>query len=211
MTFKENDLLYTASLKESQKTGFFLDHREMRQWIRELSRGKRVLNAFSYTGGFSVAALAGGAEQVDSVDISSEAIRQAREHVVLNGFDATKQGFFCENVFDFLRQRPLPYDLVILDPPAFAKRKKDVVSACRGYKDINRLVIQKLPVGSILLTSSCSYHVPEDLFQKIIFQAAIEAKREVQIIGRHRLAMDHPINVFHPEGHYLKSLLLFIH
>jgi 23S rRNA (cytosine1962-C5)-methyltransferase len=104
----------------------------------------------------------------------------------------------------------LDYDIVILDPPAFTKRQRDVISACRGYKDINRLAMQKMPSGSLLLTCSCSYHVDEALFQKVIFQASIEAKRKVRIVGRHYLAPDHPINVCHPEGDYLKSLLLYI-
>ncbi len=208
--FKENGLVFTASLAKSQKTGFFLDHREMRQWVRQLAKNKKVLNAFSYTGGFSVYALAGGAAKVDSVDISKEAIEAAKQHVSLNGFNAKDQGFYCEDVFAFLRQQELSYDLVILDPPAFAKKQKDVIPACRGYKDINRLAMQKMPPHSLLLTCSCSHHVSEELFQKVLFQAALEAKRQVRIVGRHRLAPDHPINLFHPESQYLKSFLLFI-
>lgn len=210
LSIKENGLIFHISLEKSQKTGFFLDHQEMRQWVRNLSKGKRVLNAFSYTGGFSIYALAGGALSVDSVDISGEAIQQAKEHVQLNGFNPDNQGFFCEDVFQFLRDKPLDYELVILDPPAFAKKKKDVIVACRGYKDINRLAMKKMPAGSLLLSSSCSYYVDETLFQQVLFQAASEAKRRVRIIGRHRLALDHPINLFHPEGDYLKSLLLWI-
>jgi 23S rRNA (cytosine1962-C5)-methyltransferase len=211
VVFQENGLSFIASLLKSQKTGFFLDHREMRQLIRTLSEGKRVLNAFSYTGGFSVYALAGGAATVDSLDISQDAIEGARRNIALNGFNVEKQQFICADIFSFLREQSnLPYDLVILDPPAFAKRKVDIVPACRGYKDINRLAMQKMPPQSLLLTSSCSHHVDESLFQKVIFQAAVEAKREVRIIGRHRLAADHPINVFHPESDYLKSLLLYI-
>jgi 23S rRNA (cytosine1962-C5)-methyltransferase len=210
ISFKENGLLFTASLTKSQKTGFFLDHREMRQWVRQLADGKRVLNAFSYTGGFSVYALAGGAKLVDSVDISQEAIEAAKRHVGLNGWDAESQEFFCEDVFIFLRQHELPYDLVILDPPAFAKKQKDVIAACRGYKDINRVAMHKMPPQSFLLTCSCSYFVDEELFQKVLFQAALEARRQVRIVGRHRLAPDHPINLFHPESNYLKSFLLFL-
>ncbi|MDP1879682.1 MAG: class I SAM-dependent methyltransferase, partial [Parachlamydiaceae bacterium] len=193
------------------KTGFFLDHREMRQWIGELSKGKKVLNAFSYTGGFSVYALAGGAESVDSIDCSQEAINACKEHVALNGFQVDQQRFICRDVFDFLREESsLPYNLVILDPPAFAKKQKDLIAACRGYKDINRLTIQKMPPQSLLLTCSCSYHVNEELFQKILFQAASEAKRQVRIVGRHRLAPDHPVNLYHPESNYLKSFLLYV-
>lgn len=210
ISFKENDLIFTASLLKSQKTGFFLDHREMRQWVRHLAKEKRVLNAFSYTGGFSVYALAGGAKMVDSVDVSEEAIEAAKRHIDLNGGNSQKLGFFCEDVFAFLRERELPYDLVILDPPAFAKRQKDVIQACRGYKDINRLAMQKMPPQSLLLTSSCSHHVDEALFQKVIFQASLEAHRQVRIVGSHRLAADHPINIYHPESAYLKSFLLYL-
>ncbi len=210
ISFKEYGLKFTTTLEKSQKTGFFLDHREMRQWIRELSRGKRVLNAFSYTGGFTVYALAGGAIQADSVDISSDAIEAAKKNVYDNGFDIAKNKFYTEDVFEFLREKELNYDIVILDPPAFAKRQKDVVAACRGYKDINRIAMQKMPRNSLLLTCSCSHHVDESLFQKVLFQAAAEAKRDVRIVGRHRLAPDHPINIFHPESDYLKSFLLSV-
>lgn len=210
VAFRENGLFFKASLIKSQKTGFFLDQREMRKWVGELAKGKRILNAFSYTGGFSIYALAGGAQSVDSVDISEEAIEAAKEHASLNGFKPQHEQFICEDVFTFLRQRDLNYDLAILDPPAFAKRQKDIVQACRGYKDINRVAMHKMPPQSLLLTCSCSHHVDEELFQKVLFQAALEARRRVRIVGRHRLAADHPINLYHPEGSYLKSFLLFI-
>lgn len=206
----ENRLRYIVSLKESQKTGFFLDHREMRAWIRQLAPGKRVLNAFAYTGAFSVAAIAGGASHVDTVDISESAIAMARRNLQLNDAPSDRTDFYTADLFQFLRERPLPYDIVILDPPAFAKRQKDVVSACRGYKDLNRLAMQKMPEKSLLLTASCSYHVNEELFQKVLFQAACEAGRTVRIVGKHRLAPDHPINLCHPETHYLKSFLLYV-
>lgn len=205
----ENGLRFHISIIHGQKTGFFLDHREMREWVRQLSKGKRVLNCFSYSGAFSVYAAAGGASQVDSIDISDKAMDMARRNMALN--DITKEhGYFVEDAFEFLRKNPLQYDLVILDPPAFAKKKSDVVQACRGYKDINRVTLQKIPAGSMLLTSSCSYHVDEELFQQVVFQAAVEAKRKVQIVGSHRMAMDHPVNICHPESDYLKSLLLYV-
>jgi 23S rRNA (cytosine1962-C5)-methyltransferase len=206
----ENGLKFKVSFETGQKTGFFLDHREMRQMVRGYAARKKVLNAFSYTGGFSVYALAGGASQVDSIDISDVAIQLARYNASLNGFNEEQQGFHTADVFNFLREKTLDYDLIILDPPAFAKRLKDVVAACRGYKDINRLVLQKMPPKSLLLTSSCSYHVNEELFQKVVFQSTVEAQRTAKIIGRHRLAPDHPINICHPEGSYLKSLLLYV-
>lgn len=207
---RENGHRFLVRFEKSQKTGFFLDHREMRQWIKSLAINKRVLNAFAYSGGFSVYALAGGAKHVDSVDISEEAIQLAKLNVQMNGFQTDSQGFFIEDVFQFLRQKPLDYDLVILDPPAFAKKQKDVVPACRGYKDINRIAMQKMPPHSLLLTCSCSHYVNEELFQKVLFQAALEAGRFVRMIGRHRLAPDHPINLFHPESDYLKSFLLYV-
>lgn len=204
----ENGLRFSVSILHGQKTGFFLDHREMREMVRGLAEGKKVLNCFSYTGGFSVYAAAGGAPLVDSVDISGAAIQTAERNMKLNGFNPG--GLHTEDVFNFLREKPLNYDLVILDPPAFAKRQKDVVAACRGYKDINRVALQKMPKGSLLLTSSCSYHVNEELFQTVVFQAAVEAGRTVKIIGRHRMAEDHPINICHPESDYLKSLVLSV-
>ena len=204
----ENGLRFLVSPKEGQKTGFFLDQREMRRWIRELAHNKRVLNCFSYTGGFSVYAASGGASQVDSVDISSVAIEGAKKNMALNGFQGAAYSYFTEDVFHFLREKPLDYDLLILDPPAFAKKQKDLIPACRGYKEINRLAMQKMPKGALLLTCSCSYHVNEDLFQKVLFQASVEAGKEMKILGRHRLAPDHPINLCHPEGNYIKSFLV---
>jgi 23S rRNA (cytosine1962-C5)-methyltransferase len=206
---KENGLRFLVSLKEGQKTGFFLDQKEMRLLIRNLSCGKRVLNCFSYTGGFSVFAAAGKASSVVSVDISEKAVELAQRNMEINGF-AAHHIALKEDVFNYLRNNNLDHDLVILDPPAFAKKQKDIVQACRGYKDINRLAMQKMPAKSLLLTCSCSYHVEESLFQKVLFQAAIEAKRQVRIVERHRQAFDHPINLFHPESAYLKSFLLYL-
>ncbi len=206
----ENGLKFMVSPVSGQKTGFFLDHREMRQLVRGLCKGRRVLNCFAYTGGFSVYALAGGAAQVTSVDISEHAVRLAQRNVLLNGFDPASHVCQAADVFQFLRENPLDYEVVILDPPAFAKRQKDVIAACRGYKDINRLALQKMPAKSLLLSSSCSYYVNEELFQKVVFQAAVEAGRNVRIIGRHHMAVDHPVNICHPEGDYLKSLLLYV-
>ncbi|MGK5593852.1 MAG: class I SAM-dependent rRNA methyltransferase [Parachlamydiaceae bacterium] len=206
----ENNLKMVVQPIEGQKTGFFLDHRDMRLWVRELAHGKRVLNCFSYSGGFSINALYGGASHVTSVDISKQAIDLAKRNVELNRLDSKKCSFQADDVFLFLRQDPIDYELVILDPPAFAKKAKDVIPACRGYKDINRLAIQKMPPSSLLLSCSCSYYVNTELFQKVLFQAAVEANRKVKIIGQHRQAIDHPLNLCHKESDYLKSFLLFI-
>lgn len=202
---QENGIDYIISITDGQKTGFFLDQREMRKKIATLSCGKRVLNCFAYSGGFSMAALKGGSVHVDSVEISPEACALA----LRNSFGSSKHTIIQADVFDFLQTSPLDYDIVILDPPAFAKKRGDIVAACQGYKEINRRVLQKMPSGSILLTSSCSSYMEADLFQNIVFQAAIEAGRFVRIIGKHIQASDHPIALNHPEGDYLKSLLLY--
>ncbi len=207
---QEEGLRFLVEIQGSQKTGFFLDLRDMRRLVRSLARGRTVLNCFCYTGAFSVAALAGGAARVDSIDSSERAVELAKQNFVLNSFSEESNAFVVEDVFTFLRRKDLPYDFIILDPPAFAKKKADVVQACRGYKDINRLAMQKILPGGLLLTFSCSYFVDEALFQKVIFQAAVEAGRKVRLIQRHHLAYDHPINIYHPESEYLKSLVLFI-
>ena len=207
---RENGLRFRVDLAASQKTGFYLDQRENRAWVRSLAAGRRVMNAFCYTGGFSAAAWAGGAVSVSSLDISEHAVELARANVGLNGFADRDNTFIVGDAFEVLRQRPLDHDLIILDPPAFAKRKGEVVSACRGYKDIHRIVFQKCPAAAVVLTFSCSYFVDEKLFRQVVFQAAGEAGRRVRILGRHRQAADHPVNVFHPEGDYLKGLLLYI-
>jgi 23S rRNA (cytosine1962-C5)-methyltransferase len=202
---------FKISLTQGQKTGFFLDHREMRHLVQTISKNKRVLNCFGYSGAFTIYACAGGAKTTKTVDISKSAVEMARTNLNLNGFSEESHQCVEADVFDFLRKEPLDHDLVILDPPAFAKKRQDIVKACRGYKEINRLALQRMPENSILLSCSCSYHVDPKTFQQVLFQAAMEAKREVKIIGRHRLAADHPINIYHPESEYLKSILLWVH
>ncbi len=205
ITIEEHGIPYIISILEGQKTGFFLDQREMRKKVLEISHGKRVLNCFSYTGGFSLAALKGGATLVHSIDISAEACKLAER----NNFDPKRHTIFQADVFDFLRGRPLDYDLVILDPPAFAKKRADVTNASQGYREINRLALQGMPPSSLLLTSSCSTYIDESLFQKIIWQASLDARRTVSILSRHLQALDHQVSIFHPEGLYLKSFLLY--
>jgi 23S rRNA (cytosine1962-C5)-methyltransferase len=206
----EEQLPFVVDIVESQKTGFYLDQREMRKLVRDLARGRRVLNAFSYTGAFSVYALLGGAVRADCVDSSAAALALAQENFDLNGLGSEAGYFFTADVFEFLRAPDLDYDFIILDPPAFAKRKTDVVQACRGYKDINRLAFQKIRTPGLVLTCSCSHFVDEKLFQQVVFQAASEAGRRARIIQRHRQAVDHPVNIFHPETEYLKALLLYV-
>ena len=206
VTIIENGIPYIVQPLEGQKTGFFLDQREMRKKVLNLSKDKTVLNCFSYTGGFSLAALKGGATHVTSVDISSEACALAARHA----FDPSKHTIIQADVFDFLRKDPLNFDLVILDPPAFAKKRSDIEMASKGYRDINRLAFEKMPSNSILVTSSCSSYMDANLFQQIIFQAAAEAGRFARIIGRHSQSLDHPVSIYHPEGDYLKSLILYL-
>lgn len=208
----ERGLRYSIHLKGSQKTGLFLDQREMRGVVRSHAAGRTVLDVCSYVGGFAISALAGGAVACDAVDYDAEALARAGEHAKLNGFSADQLGTYAEDAFDFLRRTPLPrqYDFIILDPPAFAKRSSDVDQAKHAYTDLNRMAMRALPPGSLLLTCSCSYQVDQQLFQTIVFHAARQAGRSVRILQRHRQAEDHPVNIYHPEVDYLKSLLLWI-
>lgn len=207
----ENGLKYWVDLVEGQKTGLFLDQREMRLLIRSLSKNKRVLNAFAYTGGFSISALAGGALHVDSVEISARCAPFVEKNLSLNHLNPDSHQFLQQDVFDFFKGEDVwDYDLIILDPPAFVKKREDVANAFRAYKDLNARAMQKMKKGALLLTCSCSYHVDEELFQNILFRASLESGRDVKIIGHHRQAFDHPISIFHPESAYLKSLLLAV-
>ncbi len=193
-----------------QKTGFFIDQRENRRILGSLARGRKVLNAFSYTGGFSVYALAGGAEEVVSVDISKEACRLADENVLLNFPEATNHTALAEDCFVYLRKMPEDFDLIILDPPAFAKNRASVDKAARGYKEINLQAMKKIRSGGIMATFSCSQHMSRELFQKIIFAAATDSGRNVKMLQFLGQPADHPVSLFHPEGEYLKGLLLYV-
>ena len=204
---REDDRVFRVQLEGSQKTGFYLDQRENRQMIRSLALGRRVLDCFSYTGGFAVAALQGGAADAVLVDASGAALENARVNLSLNGFEGRVEKANC---FEYLREANTDRDLVILDPPSFARRRQEVKAACRGYKDINRLALSRVAPGGLVLTCSCSYHVDATLFQQVVFQAAAEAGRTVRILQRHRHALDHSINIYHPETDYLKSLLLHV-
>ena len=206
----EEGIPYWVDLLGGQKTGFYLDQRESRKLVRGFASGRRVLNTFSYSGAFSVCALKGGAARADSVDSSAAAIELAKENFELNGLPSDSGIFFTADVFEFLREPALDHDFIILDPPAFAKRRTDVVAACRGYKDINRLAFQRVRAPGLVLTFSCSHFVEEGLFQQVVFQAAHEAGRRVRILQKHRQAFDHPVNIYHPETAYLKGFLLYV-
>jgi len=201
----ENGLRFSVEPAEGQKTGFFLDQRENRQIARDLAAGKRVLNLFSYTGAFGVAAAAGGAAFVENVDVSAKAIELAKKNHALNGSEAT---FTVADAFSFVRQRHDTWDLIVCDPPAFAKSHHDVDRAGRGYKDINLYALRLLNPGGMLMTFSCSGHLPLDLFQKIVFSAALDAGRRASFVRRLTAAPDHPVSLFAPEGEYLKGLLI---
>lgn len=208
---EEQGIKFKIYLSRAQKTGFFLDQREMRQLVRHIASGKKVLDGFSYTGGFSLAALKGGALQADLVDVSPKTLEMARENLILNGFSEDSFRLVNEDMFDFLEQKEkLDYGLIILDPPAFAKKKADLKAATKAYRQLNRLAMEKMQPGSFLITFSCSYYIDNQLFQKIIFQSALEAGREVKILQRHRQSFDHPVSIFHPESDYLKGFLLYV-
>jgi 23S rRNA (cytosine1962-C5)-methyltransferase len=212
VNIKERGLKYIITLEGSQKTGLFLDQREMRSLVRQLAKGRTVLDCCSYVGGFSLNALMGGALFADAVDYDKAAIARAKEHMQINGVKASSFAGYSEDVFAFLRRDtfPHPYDFIILDPPAFAKRSTDIDQAKHAYTDLNRMALESLPSGGLLLTCSCSYQMDPQLFQTVVFHAARQAKRSVRIIQRHRHAFDHPVNLYHPETEYLKSLLLWI-
>lgn len=210
VTITENGHAFEINLEKSHKTGFYLDQREMRKLIGNLAKDKRVLNCFSYTGGFSIYAAKQGAETVDSLDISKEVIEQAQRNFELNGMDPNKYGFVAKDIFQFIEEDSLDYDIVILDPPAFAKKKEDFGNAFRAYKKLNKKAIQRMPSGSFLLTCSCSYNMQENEFLRAITEASEETGRKIRIIQKHRHAMDHPQNIYHHEMDYLKSFLLYI-
>ena len=203
----EHGLRFRVDFEGGQKTGFFLDQRENRKLVGECSRGARVLNAFSYTGGFSLYALAGGAASVDSVDVSKNAVELAEANVRLNFPEATHNAV-AQDCFDYLRNEDNEYDLIVLDPPAFARDARSVQNAARGYKDLNLNAIKRLSSGGLLFTFSCSGAVDRDLFRKIVFGAAADAGRDVRVLYQLSQPFDHPVNIYHPEGEYLKGLVL---
>jgi 23S rRNA (cytosine1962-C5)-methyltransferase len=209
--FREYGLEFTANLGDGQKTGFFLDQRENRRQVRSLAHGRRVLNLFSYSGAFSVSALAGGAERAVDVDSSAAALATARQMRRDNGFPADDADFVRADVFSDVRERVAAgeqWDLVICDPPAFAKKRADVDRAARGYKDVLRLSMALVRPGGVLLACSCSGLVSVELFQKILFSAALDSGTAYQILARTGAGPDHPVSVYCPESEYLKAFFL---
>ena len=218
----ENGIRMKINPYEGQKTGFFIDQRENRKLVLELAKGHRVLNCFGYTGGFSLAALKGGAEYVETVDISKKAIELCTRNVDLNfGSDAPHQGTVAD-VLQFLAKKQdssansqfsilnSQFDFIILDPPAFAKNHRALQQGLKGYRKINQQAMEALPSGGLLMTFSCSQAVSKEDFQTMVFTAAMNAGRRVRIVRQLPHAMDHPVSIHHPEGEYLKGLLLEI-
>ncbi len=205
----ENGNQFLVNWQSGQKTGFFIDQRENRKILGEFSKNKNILNVFSYTGGFSVYALKNGASKVVSVDLSVDAINMANKNAELNGVSENHEGHAVD-AFEYLKNEAINFDIVILDPPAFAKRRNAIHNAVQGYKRLNALAMKKMKKGSILFTFSCSQNVSRQLYNDTIRAAAIEAKRDIRIIKQLVQPEDHPINIYHPEGEYLKGLVLYI-
>ncbi len=205
----ENDLKFSLNIPDGQKTGFFIDQRDNRQLLKTYCKNKQVLNAFSYSGGFSVYALAGGAEFVDSIDISKSAIEILDKNIQINGFE-DKHNSYCEDIFSFFENNDKSYDIIILDPPAFAKRRDVSNNAIQAYKRINAIALNKLKPGGMLFTFSCSQYITRDTFTSTVRAAAIETGRKASIIHWLSQASDHKVSIFFPEGEYLKGLVLVV-
>ena len=208
ISIRENGLAFEVDIRTGQKTGFFLDQRNNRSQVGSLSHGLSVLNCFSYTGAFSVYAARGGAKRVVSVDSSEPANEAARHHLEMNGFSVEDHPVLKGDVFQYLRKTEESFDLIILDPPAFAKSRRDVQHAARGYKDINLQAFRRLATGGMLATFSCSNAIDEALFEKIILGAARDAGKTLRLLEKLAAAPDHPTSLAHSEGRYLKGLLV---
>ena len=205
----ENGLRFYVDWLRGQKTGFFVDQRENRALLEQYSHNKRVLNMFCYTGGFSFYAMRGGAKLVHSVDSSAKAIELTNRNVELNFPGDKRHQAFCEDAFKYLDDMG-EYDLVILDPPAFAKHRAALHNALKGYTRLNQKAMEKMPSGSILFTFSCSQVVTKEHFRNAVFTAAALARRKVRILHQLHQPADHPVNIYHPEGEYLKGLVLYV-
>ena len=204
----ENGVKLAVDVRGGQKTGYFLDQKENHLFLRQFCRDARVLDCFSYIGGFALNAAMGGAREVTAVDISESAVELIRRNAALNGAQINA---VCANCFDFLRAQVKAgekYDVVVLDPPAFTKAHANMANACRGYKEIALSAMRLLPAGGVLATHSCSYHMPEDVFVNTVLSAAQDLHRQVRVITLRRQDIDHPVLAGYPESHYLKSLWL---
>jgi len=209
-TAMENGLKFHVDWLRGQKTGFFVDQRENRSLLERYAKDKRVLNMFCYTGGFSFYAMRGGAQLVHSVDSSAKAIELTNANVALNFPGDTRHEAYCEDAFKFLDAADDTYDLIILDPPAFAKHRGALHNALKGYTRLNVKAFQRIKKGGILFTFSCSQVVTKDHFRNAVFTAAALSGRKVRILHQLHQPADHPINIYHPEGEYLKGLVLYV-
>lgn len=207
---KEHGQKFLVDWEGGQKTGFFLDQRKNRKLVGEFSKGKKVLNTFCYTGGFSVYALAQGARLVHSVDASEKAIALTRKNLELNQFDSNLHQCYAEDTFDFFKRKQEQYDLIILDPPAFAKHKDARHQAMKGYQRLNAEAMNVINAGGILFTFSCSQVVDRQLFYDTVVSAAIQTGREIKVLHHLSQPADHPVSIYHPEGEYLKGLVLYV-
>lgn len=207
---KENGLKFHIDWLRGQKTGFFVDQRENRSLLEQYAKGKSVLNMFCYTGGFSVYAMRGDAKQVHSVDSSAKAIELTNDNVALNFPGDARHEAFCEDAFKYLDEHDQQYDLIVLDPPAFAKHRAALRNALKGYTRLNVKGLQRIKKGGILFTFSCSQVVTKDNFRNAVFTAAAQVGRKVRILHQLHQPADHPINIYHPEGEYLKGLVLYV-
>lgn len=206
---KENNILFSVNWVEGQKTGFFLDQRDNRKLLGEFSKDKKVLNTFCYTGGFSIYAMSAGAELVTSVDISQKAVDLAASNMELN-FPNANHKAVADDVFNFMKENYQIYDVIILDPPAFAKSIKSKHTATQAYKRLNIAGLKALAPNGILFTFSCSQVIDDVLFYNTVAAAAIETGRNIRVLHKLEQGPDHPTNIYHPEGHYLKGLVLFV-
>ena len=211
-TAVENGLMFYVDWLRGQKTGFFVDQRENRSLLEKFAKGRKVLNMFCYTGGFSFYAMRGGASLVHSVDSSAKAIELTNRNVQLNFPGDARHQAFCEDAFKYLEgaDNDNQYDLIILDPPAFAKHRGALHNALKGYTRLNNKAFQMIQPGGILFTFSCSQVVTKDHFRNAVFTAAAQAGRKVRILHQLHQPADHPINIYHPEGEYLKGLVLYV-
>lgn len=211
LTVLENGQKFIVNWTEGQKTGFFLDQRDNRALVGSLAKGRNVLNLFCYTGGFSIYALANGAEHVDSVDSSKKAMMMVDRNVQANGFDPARHTSLCCDAIEYLRDVPEgKYDLMIVDPPAFAKHRGALKNALRAYQRLNAAAISKVAPGGFVFTYSCSQVVDKESFALAVFSAAAQCGRSVRILDRLNQPCDHSVNIYHPEGEYLKGLLLYV-
>lgn len=207
---REHDAQFYVDWEDGQKTGFFLDQRENREMLKSFSKNKTVLNTFCYTGGFTVAALKGGARSVHSVDVSEKAILLTQKNLELNGFDSQSNPCHAVDTFEFLKGKTGVYEVIVLDPPAFAKHRDARHQAVRGYQRLNTEAMRAIRPGGILFTFSCSQVVDRQLFYNTVVSSAIQSGRQIKVLHHLAQPSDHPVSIYHPEGEYLKGLILYV-